>query len=48
MQQNRDPIHRDDEEQYWYFWDETWSHLHGPFDTEAIAREKLREYCETL
>lgn len=28
----------------WYFWDETADRT-GPYETEAIAREKLDEYC---
>lgn len=48
MEQNSDPIHLNPDDQQWYFWDETWASRCGPYDTEAIAREKLREYCETL
>ena len=31
-----------------YFWDETWSDHHGPYNTEDIAREHLNEYCKEL
>ncbi len=43
---NNDPIH--EEAGQWYFWDETWSERLGPFDTEEIARNKLKAYCERL
>ena len=29
----------------WYFWNETWSESHGPFNTREEAVAKLREYC---
>ncbi len=32
----------------WYFWDETWTDAHGPYDAEDIAREHLNEYCKEL
>lgn len=32
----------------WYFWVETWHDILGPFDTEEIARAKLKRYGETL
>lgn len=30
----------------WYFWDETWACSHGPFMSEAEAREQLERYCD--
>ena len=32
----------------WYFWDETWAFIHGPFATEEEAREKYTEYGTAL
>lgn len=45
---SHDPVHRDKEDMKWYFWDETWADRNGPFDTELIAREKLKKYGEFL
>jgi hypothetical protein len=43
----RDPIFQDDHDR-WCFWDETWASFLGPFPTEEIAREKLKEYADSL
>lgn len=32
----------------WNFWDETWSNIHGPYDTEEEARAALDEYTKNL
>jgi hypothetical protein len=32
----------------WYFWDETWSGYHGPYDTKEIVLQALKEYAENL
>lgn len=32
----------------WYFWDETWSNKHGPYETEEQARARLKEYLVWL
>jgi hypothetical protein len=48
MEQSNDPIFQRIDVQGWFFWNETWSESYGPYDTEEIARENLREYCETL
>lgn len=32
----------------WFFWDETWSYAHGPYDTEMGAQDALRRYALTL
>jgi hypothetical protein len=32
----------------WYFWDETWTNLCGPYKTKKEASEKLDKYVETL
>ena len=30
----------------WYFWDETWGHPSGPFDTEDLCRAALKAYAD--
>lgn len=40
-----------DEEHYpngWYYSDETESFGGGPYDTEELAKQKLKEYCAWL
>ena len=37
-----------DEQRKWYFYDETWSDLIGPYDTFADAQIHLKKYCEYL
>lgn len=32
----------------WYFWDETWTIAHGPFDTEELANQACIEYAKWL
>jgi len=32
----------------WFFWDETWSNEHGPFNTEKEARQALDDYIYYL
>ena len=29
----------------WYFWDETWTSRHGPYEDEAAARAALERYA---
>ena len=41
-----DPVHQ--EEDLWYFWDETWGNREGPYLTEAIARSELEAYSHWL
>lgn len=41
-----DPVVVNDEG-YW-FWDETWSDIHGPFPSEEVARKELELYAATL
>lgn len=33
---------------FWYFWDETWAHQIGPFETEEKARQGMQLYGESL
>lgn len=37
-----------DEPEGWYFWDETWSHYEGPWDTYEFAAQALAQYVEWL
>lgn len=30
----------------WYFYDETWADMYGPFPTESEARESLDRYAK--
>jgi hypothetical protein len=30
----------------WYFWDETYSIEHGPFETRELTQEALNKYCK--
>jgi len=32
----------------WYFWNETWSDLIGPFEFKSVAILKFFEYCDML
>ena len=32
----------------WYFWDEVGQICYGPYETAAIAEEKIKEYAKTL
>jgi hypothetical protein len=32
----------------WYFWNETWNDLHGPFRNKKQAEDALVEYAKTL
>ncbi len=41
-----DPVARN-AKGYWYY-DETWSQITGPFETEAIARAELVRYCHYI
>ena len=41
-----DPVFNDDEG--WWFCDETWADRLGPFDSEKQARDKLKDYVKRL
>ena len=32
----------------WYFWNEIWSNMYGPYDTEQEARKACIEYARRL
>lgn len=40
-----DPVHYDEKEKAWFFYEEDWSHRQGPFATEALAREAVSRYA---
>jgi hypothetical protein len=40
----RDAVHQD-EEGFW-FWDESWSVRYGPYETEAVARDCIELYVQ--
>ena len=42
-----DPVFKD-EDNFWWFWDETWNYKYGPYSQEEFAREELREYTRSL
>ena len=44
--EDRDPVHKDGG--YWWFWNETWADVHGPYITESAAREGLQRYLKFL
>ena len=44
--QTRNPVIK--KEDGWYFFDETWSFLEGPYPSEKIAREELKNYAQHL
>lgn len=42
----KDPIVKDGDN--WFFINETWTDLHGPFASRTEAEEMLRKYLEWL
>ena len=32
----------------WYFWDETWTQVRGPYGTEEAAKKIYAAYCKRL
>lgn len=43
-----DPFVCNTEGNRWYFYDETWANLVGPYNTHRKARNAYRKYCEYL
>ena len=43
-----DPVHYDENEKAWFFYDETWTDRHGPFPTREKASEACSRYAKTL
>lgn len=42
------PIFQNKETGKFYFYDESWSHMHGPFDTEDAAHHGLVSHMQYL
>jgi hypothetical protein len=40
----RDAVFKENDK--WFFYAEDWASVYGPFDTEAIARFALYQYCK--
>jgi hypothetical protein len=40
-----DPIHKR-KDGWWYFWDETWADIYGPYLSRKEALKKLNEYVK--
>ncbi|UMO77234.1 hypothetical protein SmaMPs15_000083 [Stenotrophomonas maltophilia phage vB_SmaM_Ps15] len=43
-----DPVVQDEESGMYYFYDEVWADLYGPFPCIQTARANLNKYAETL
>jgi len=43
-----DPVHQDETDSQWYFWDEVWADRYGPYTTEEECRKSLASYCVYL
>ena len=41
----KERIVHQDEDGKWYFWNDTWSERHGPYNSEEETLEKLDKYC---
>jgi hypothetical protein len=44
----KDPVFFDVRDNKWYFYDETWSNVYGPYDTEEAARIACNSYAMSL
>jgi len=42
------PIHKDEQDGKWYFFDECWAEREGPYETEEDCREALNKYCKDV
>lgn len=43
-----DPVHYDEEQDAWFFWEETWADRQGPFNTREEAVQALSNYVRFL
>jgi hypothetical protein len=43
-----DPVHYDDKEKAWFFWDETWAYRHGPYGSREEASIECSRYARSL
>jgi hypothetical protein len=32
----------------WFFWDETWTYAHGPYESYEETEKAQKRYCEWL
>lgn len=42
------PIHQDEQDGLWYFWDETWAYRYGPYISRVAAYLVMRDYCKKI
>ncbi len=40
-----DPLYFNPKDEKWYFWNEVWVDLIGPYETQEDARAALKKYC---
>ena len=40
------PIH--EENGKWYFWDETWAHRMGPYDSREKVEKEFKSYIDII
>jgi|SRR5271170_4567669 len=43
-----DPVHFDEKERAWFFYEETWAHRQGPFKTQEEATQACKKYAHEL
>jgi len=43
-----DPVHRDEKDGLWYYWNETWSDRYGPYSGRTAADAALTRYTQYL
>ena len=48
LQEKRDLTLSGYEGKGWYFWNEAWNIMHGPYEKEEEAKEAFSEYCDLL
>jgi len=41
----RNPLYFNMKDGKWYFWNEVWTDLIGPYETQEDARAALKKYC---
>jgi len=39
------PVHQNETDGKWYFWDETWADRLGPYETKEAAEEACENYA---
>lgn len=44
----QDPVHQDESDGQWYFWDETWANRYGPYDSRRKAEQRIDDYCRDV